>query len=60
MCSDNRRIINRALAPTEKESLFTKEAGATIVAIEEEIANTTIEISIEHSNNKFRARRAFY
>jgi len=52
--SDNRRIINGVLEPVEKESLFIKEAGATIAAIKEEIAKAIIEISIEYSNNKPR------
>ena len=34
--------------------------GATIAEIKEEIAKATIEISIEYSNNKPRAGRAFH
>ena len=37
--SDNKRIINEVIAPVEKESVFTKEAGATIAAIKEELTN---------------------
>jgi len=57
--SDNKCIINEVMAPVEKESVFTKEAGATIAAIKEEITKSTIEIYIEYSNNKPRDGRAF-
>ena len=50
--SDNKKIINGVISPAEKESFFIQEASTIISSIRDEIKKSTIEISIEYSNNK--------
>ena len=54
MCSDNKKVINCVLNEIYKERKFTQGASETIEAVKREMSKATIEIDIEHSNNKLR------
>jgi len=56
---DNKTVIRNINETVNKESDVTGEAGAMIVAIQDEIEKVSITISIEYSNNKSQPEKIF-
>ena len=57
--SDMKIIINDVQRDRDKESQCIREGSATVLAIKQEIENSSVTISLEYSNTRVRVDRSF-
>ena len=59
MYFDNKKVIKSTLNETEKESKCMQETSAIVETMKRKIKKVTIDIEIEHSNDKPRKNKTF-